>query len=73
MLDDPEWAVYTVKSCDAFGQVRMMGATRSHDASLAVWETYDRKLPLEDVMLCHGVRVIKRSKPDWQLGKGKAK
>jgi hypothetical protein len=53
MLDDPEWAVYTVKSCDAFGQVRMMGATRSHDVSLAVWAAYQKKLPLEDVLLCH--------------------
>lgn len=71
MIEGPDWNVYGVISYDEIGQRTVLGGSRNHLASLAMWEVFAERLPRNDVMLCHSARVIRRSKPEWELCKGR--
>lgn len=73
MIEGPEWNVYGVIAYDELGYRTVLGGSRNHLASLAMRHVFVESRPLSDVMLCHGARVIRRSKPEWELGKGRPK
>lgn len=73
MIEGPEWNVYGVIAYDEFGQRTVLGGSRNQLASLAMWKVFVESRPLSDVVLCHGARVIRRSKPEWELCKGSPK
>jgi len=66
-LEGPDWNVYSVVSYDEVGRRETLGGSLHFDASRAMWEVFVTARPRCDVMLCHGARVIRRSKRDWPL------
>lgn len=70
MIEGPDWNIYGVVAYDETGRREVLGGSRNHLASLAMWEVFVETRPGSDVMLCHGARVIRRSKPTWPLAGG---